>query len=266
MLNLYSMQDYKVRQKDNAYISIDRETLINTVISYRDNYRDSLLNGPDVYSIDWESSWVSIESLTDYYLNIENLRYLLQIIINKEGGFDGFSEKFISEITKPELCKDENSLYEYIIKTSRGQSDLADIIESVQKEDKMIIEDDNFDDLIRDIKDEYARQDAYSRQDKDYESIENAFDGVLNECFGKQSWNERREEEKIMYDIDIDSSIFDMIDDLQNASVYNHFIEYYSTDGWSLNPYFSDYGDVDKEEFNNEVKSLIKQYYKNIVD
>lgn len=260
VLTTYDMTGYYVNDDGTPYIEIEKEDLVNTIISYKDPYKKYLLREESDLDTYWESDWVDFDSLIQYYLDKENLNRLIRSFFEYVS-YDDFNRlnESLGLINKNKY----SNKYDLVNYLSESKN-FINILKNIDEFDEI----DEFKDILHDIKQEYAIQEMYSRESKYFEEIDIEFDRILDRCFGKNKWSESVIKDTVYYRIDLDvDEILKYVDvvNRDGDNIYNHFIEYYGSDGWCLNPDFDHiYGDVDSNSFNSEVKYIIYGYSQNI--
>jgi len=251
---------------DLIFVDYSLEDLADEILKRDSSYKDLLIYGHEggIYDNYFGSDYQpDLIYLFQYYLDKDNQALLAKAMIKEAGGFDGF----VSQIENDKLkSMKEEELIEYLLK-ERFYSTLKQL--STDSE------------ILSDIQQSYGDWASQAHADTNLEEIRSAFDEILNKDFTYEKGT-REVEKKSKYKDENGNTrtyteletfylihfsndwIEDMeIDDLENERLTNIFEQYiYNNNmtGYELNPYFSDYGNVDEKAWNKDIKSDLLRF------
>jgi len=240
---IYEIRDASFTDKGSMYVDISYEDMANMILRNKD-YINYIEEGYIEYYNYGDN--IDTKGLVQYYLNKENIKSLVEIVIDAIG-FDDFKEEYLDKDNIEEVV---NYLTD---DTLRGR-------ESGER-DKILIkisDDDNIDSLMIDIKNIYDDMYINSLSSKNYNELINAFENEVNKHY---QTDEIIKNYKKYFRIFIDYEIFDYFDlpDNPGYTLQDILDEWHNRNVGTeeINPRFSDYGDVDKKIFNEEVRGVI---------
>lgn len=254
---------FEISIEDLAYLMLNRSE------HDRGGYVDLLTNGIDSDNYDSIYYQPNISDLINHQLNNNQLEKLIKCLINEVGLDDVISE--ISDISGESL-QEESEITQFLIK-ERFKNTLEELLENndleIVREIQQIIADYNvsahvsqnekemyksFDRILDkegiDFKKEFKLGKRF------YYTKSNFTDGVVKTYYDDYTWIY-----KIYYD-DRWISEYDMdMMDVQLESIFNVWAnsEYFN---YRLDPYYSDYGNVDDKSLNSEIDSMLDNFLK----
>jgi len=259
---------------DNVYLHISLEDLADVMLSRKSDYKSYLISGEiddsNYYSGEYASD---IQSIFTYTLSKENCEIVIKTLIKENGGITKLIED-IGNDTLTSLSKNDK------IKTSQDLEDL--VIEFLLKERykrelvALCKESESFQEIQQTIGD----WEANAHMDANMEDIWNEFieivDKEINDYsiiekdvkkFYKNSDGDKKEytETEKFFVIplsqdwisDVDSDGRFSMDNL--LEVFKNWAQEIMSFNYNLNPNFSDYGDVNIEALNREIKGILEQ-------
>lgn len=237
IVKYHEVSDYET-DGENIYIEIEMEKLAGVTLHKNSDYINLIKD--DVEMDHYNDYRMDYKSLFEYHINNENSEKIIKSMLEEYNGDDG---DFLTE----------NDL------------DIKDIINS----EKLISKLSN--DLLFDVLNTYT---DWESQDHFYKNVDEAIDnfdkklkeeeGLEFEKYQKEievsGYKEMRTFYKIKY-LDIFLENKDDKDDVKDESLYELFRTYCQEEiSIKLNPSFTDYGNVDFDDFNKEVSNMIKIY------
>lgn len=238
MAEYYDFKGYGVKG-NNITIDIEMEDLADMTLSRNSDYKDYIKDNVDY---DWYPSDYR-PSLTDLFTQLltdENADKLLDMML-KEYGSDYLAE---NDVTKEEI---KNNIY-YL-------SDLSN-------------------DMVDEILNMYADWEQQDHFYKNVKEAQNDFDSKLSDDFEFTKYKKKIEksymsgqekktymDEVTMYSISFNNAFIERYDkgDIDGCDMYDLLKDFFYREiGYKLNPRFTDYGNVDYNKFNTEVKSMLK--------
>lgn len=261
-----NMWDYhKSDENGNIFTRESLEDLANSLIDHRCNYLSILLNRDEIWDSYYHHEYEpDINSLFQYTLDKENEVLSIKAIIKEQGGWDSFKEENVVANIDEEF-KSEDDFISYVL-SERFYHTLKEISE--------------YSDVFRDIVIHTAADYSLSAHvESNYNSILHSFYQILDDEFNYKMVKvmeekeytsngevKKYEVENTYFDIAFDIKwIEDILEDLPDFnSVSEILYEYIGNIGsYRLDPYFSDYGNVDDKALNSDIKSSLKKYLEN---
>ena len=255
---------------NSIYCHVDIEDMSRALLSRSSfqHYGTMLCQGIDIENYYGDGYSTDISSLFQYRLNRENEELLLKCVMDELGGL----ENFVNECRNPELQgKNEQEVISYLLK------------ERFHKTLEKILKNSEVTDTIRETVSDWERQ---AHCDANQKELEEAFDDLVSD--EGLEWNKKlyKEVEKyyykklpdggqervpykenvLHYELQFqDVWIEEYGKSLRNHSLSSIFWEWTSDRYFDceLKHRFSDWGDVDKNELNKEISSILKYYIKN---
>lgn len=266
--------DVSVKKDGQLWAEMDLEDLADFILSRRTEYKDSLVKGQehmwDYYDI--SDYYPDIISTFDYGLVKENQVLVVKSIIKELGGYEQAINHIEDECDNQiyELVKDltEKELIEYLLS------------ESFYKTIKQLATDSK---VLQEIRDTIANFEMSAHCDDNYDEIVSSFDGIVSDELGQyekvvkevskyyNSKDAEGNQVRRQYKTDVTYYQFpysnDWISELDSEYLYNKDLDELFRD-WiresnidrNLNPRISDYGDVNKEEMNKDIKAYLTRY------
>lgn len=232
----YKWKDYEIID-NHIYVSVNLDTIASYILSNR-GY-DKITNGIDEQDFYYYSVKPDVESLFSY-LDKDNGKVLLKLLIDEIG-----LEEVI-EINDKLEGMNEDEVIEFIL----GERNFYNLKELCLNNNNYIL------DEIRQI---YSDMETSSHIDKNIQELYDSFDNTIGDYF---EYTKLTKDYETYYKIRFDEKwiVNGDYDFLENLSLNELLQEYCSVEVFvdDLNPNFSDYGSVDLNEFNKEVKSILK--------
>lgn len=230
--------DYKDEQ-DHVYIEYDFVQLVKDFLSDKDRYYNLLTNPDSIhdyyYSSDYEPD---LESFFNYYLDKDNTQNLIEKMVDINGGY-----KKVIGVFEDDKEYSESEIYTYLVNNPKKLQYLDDT------------------DLLDEITTLCGSYLCDAHIEENSNDIKTAFFKELNKII---QYDEVKLEDKTIYRIKFDSEWYiDRNYDSNDMSNFKHIADvmyewiYHEGMTFTINPYFSDYGDMDVKEFNKEVKSIL---------
>ncbi len=273
------LEDYygwnvSVKKDGQLWAEIDLEDLADFILSPRSDYKDSLVKGQeymwDYYDI--SAYYPDIISLFNYSVDKENQVLVVKAIIKELGGY----EQAINHIG--DEC--DNQIYEEVKDMSE-----EDLISYLLKEIfyETIKQLASHSEVLKEIKDTIANFEMSAHCDDNYDEIVSSFDSIVSDELGQyekvvkevtkyyNSKDAQGNPVRREYKTDITYYQFpysnDWISDIDSEYLYNKdlddlfrdFVRESNIDR-NLNPRISDYGDVNKEDMNKDIKAFLTRY------
>lgn len=269
--------DVSVKKDGQLWAEIDLEDLADFILSPRSEYKDSLVKGQeymwDYYDI--SDYYPDIISLFGYSVEKDNQVLLVKSIIKELGGY----EQAINHIG--DECDDD--VYEAVKDMSEEELIEYLLSERFYKTIKKLA---NHSEVLREIKDTIANFEMSAHCDENYDEIVSNFDSIVSDELGQYEkvvkevtkyYNSKDAEGNQVrreYKTDITYYQFpysnDWISETDSEYLYNKELDDLFRDfvresdiDRNLNPRISDYGDVNKEEMNKDIKAYLKRYLSN---
>jgi hypothetical protein len=208
-------------------------------------------------------------SLIDYNLTKENLDLLIKSIIKETGGIDEIKRHIGDEL--------DDEIYESV-----KDLDLEELIKFFKDErfyqtlKHFTIDSEIYSEINGLVADWESSAHAY----QNYKEMINEFDNIVGKEFTvNRKFREERvykskivdgkkvdyKQEMTIYEIEFKNEWIDDFEftDLEGKSLYDLFYEYISNlSYYEFKPHFSDYGSVDSNKMNSEIKSFLSKYLK----
>ena len=269
-LEEYYGWDVEVKKEGQLWAEMDLEDLADFILSSRSDYKDSLVKGQEYMWDYYELSnyYPEINSLFQYDLDKENEVLLVKSLIKELGGF----EQTINHIG--DEC--DNDVYE----TVKGMSE-EELISYLLKEIfydtiKQLVSNS---DVFTEIKSDVANWEMSAHCDDNHDEIVSAFDSIVSDELGQFEKVEKevtkhyttKDGRKVEYKDNITYYQFpysnDWISDIDSEYLFNKDLDELFRDfvresniDRNLNPRISDYGSVNKEEMNKDIKLYLTRY------
>ena len=259
-----------VKKEGQLYAEIDLEDLADFILSPRSDYKDSLVKGQehmwDYYEL--SNYYPEINSLFQYDLDKENEVLLVKSLIKEMGGF----EQAINHIG--DECDDE--VYDKV----KGMSE-EELINYLLKERfydtiKQLV---SGSEVFGEIKDTVANWEMSAHCDDNHDELVSSFDSIVSDELGKYEKVEKevtkhyttRDGRRVEYKTDVTYYQFpysnDWISDIDSEYLFNKDLDELFRDfvresniDRNLNPRISDYGSVNKEDMNKDIKAYLTRY------
>lgn len=257
-------------KEGQLWSEIDLEDLSDIILSSRSNYKESLVKGQEYMWDYYEISgyYSDINSLFQYELNKENEILLVKALIKEMGGLKNVinhigdeCDDYIYELVKDML---EEELINYLLKERFYETIKQLAIGS---------------EVFGEVKSDIANWKMSAHCDDNYNEIVSEFDSIVSKELGKfekevkeitkkYTTNDGR---KVEYKDNITYYQFpynnDWISDIDSQYLYNKDIDDIFRD-WitekniskEMNPSISDWGNVDREKMNKDIKSYLTRY------
>lgn len=269
--------DISVKKDGQLWVEIDLEDLADFILSPISEYKDSLVKGQehmwDYY--DLSNYYPEINSLFQYDLDSENKTLLVKALIKEMGGYENTIGHIGDECDNStyETVKEmsEEELIEYLT-NERFNTTLKQLVRSS--------------DVFTEIKSDVANWEMSAHCDDNYDEIISNFDRIVSDELGQfekvekevtkyytskdAQGNQTRKE----YKTDVTYYQFpysnDWISDVDSEYLFNKELDDLFRDfvresdiDRKLNPRISDYGSVNKEDMNKDIKAYLTRYLSN---
>jgi hypothetical protein len=266
--------DVSVKKDGQLWAEIDLEDLADFILSPRSEYKDSLVKGQeymwDYYDI--SAYYPDIISLFGYSVEKDNQVLLVKSIIKELGGY----EQAINHIG--DEC--DNQIYEEVKDMKEEELIKYLLSERFYKTIKQLATDSE---VLQEIRGTIANWEMSAHCDDNYDQIVSSFDRIVSDELGQfekvekevrkyytskdAQGNQTRKE----YKTDVTYYQFpysnDWISDVDSEYLFNKELDDLFRDfvresdiDRKLNPRISDYGDVNKEEMNKDIKAYLTRY------
>lgn len=272
LAEVYSWTNYTTDSAGNIYCEVDIEDMTDYLLVRNSSWKDELVNGieyDNYYNSEYQPD---IASLFNYSLNKENKTLTLKALIKEFGGLEEFIKECDDDINLE--GKSEEEVINFLLK-ERFYSTL----EPLCKESE----------IIGDIRQTIGDWESQAQRDRNEEELESEFDRLIT-GEGIEFTKSRKEgkryfyrkiqgtnrKERVYYDDIVwvyqikfqERWISDYEKALPSYSLKSVFCEWCSDSYFenSMNPHFSDYGDVDNKALNKEIESNLKYFFKNEKD
>jgi hypothetical protein len=264
----------EVKKEGQLWAEMDLEDLADFIISKRSDYRESLIKGQeymwDYY--DLSNYYPEINSLFQYDLDSENKTLLVKALIKEMGGYENTIGHIGDECDNDvyEMVKEmsEEELIEYLT-NERFNETLKQLVRSS--------------DVFTEIKSDVANWEMSAHCDDNYDEIISNFDRIVSDELGQfekvekevtkyyttkdAQGNQTRKEYKdnvTYYQFPYSN---DWISDIDSEYLFNKDLDELFRDfvresniDRNLNPRISDYGSVNKEDMNKDIKAYLTRY------
>ena len=269
--------DISVKKDGQLWVEIDLEDLADFILSPISEYKDSLVKGQehmwDYY--DLSNYYPEINSLFQSDLDSENKTLLVKALIKEMGGYENTIGHIGDECDNStyETVKEmsEEELIEYLT-NERFNTTLKQLVRSS--------------DVFTEIKSDVANWEMSAHCDDNYDEIISNFDRIVSDELGQfekvekevtkyytskdAQGNQTRKE----YKTDVTYYQFpysnDWISDVDSEYLFNKELDDLFRDfvresdiDRKLNPRISDYGSVNKEDMNKDIKAYLTRYLSN---
>ena len=258
------------------FVHIDLGTLVYKLI--KDDKWEKIITECDYYEGPINDFWDNYEShyyspdfisLIDYDLNKENLDLLIKAVIKETGGIDEIKRHIGDEL--------DNEIYENI-----KNLDLEGLVKFFKTERfyrtlKHFTKDSE---IYNEVNYTVSDWNSAAHAEQNYKEMMNEFDNIVEKEFTynrkfreervyKSKWEDGKKvdykHEITIYEIEFQNEWIDDWDfrDIDGKSLYDIFYEYLSNlSYYDFEPRFSDYGNVDSNKMNLEIKSLLTNFLK----
>lgn len=272
LVEYYNWKDAIVKE-DKVYVEFDIEDMSDIMLSRNSSYKDILLKGQeDMYDNYYGSDYQpDIPSMIQYTLTKENNHLLIKSMIKEVGGLESMinhiGDECSDEVYETVKDKSEEEVIEFLLK-ERFYNTLKQLCKNSE--------------ICQEIRQTIGDWEMNAHVDSNYQSILDEFDEIVEKEFtftkekrevtkyytskdaeGNQTRREYQELDtfyKIPYNNDwIDNEDGERLKDLSLHDIFKEWCgEQYFT--YEMNPYFSDYGDVDSKALNTEIKGDLERY------
>lgn len=257
---------YDESTNETAYIHIDLEEMANCLLEYKSRYVKMLVDGIDdsyYYQSDYEPDMIS---LIQYTLDKENKQLLIKCITKEYGGLEELKKYIYEEYENDEIFNiDEEGLIEFLLgerfyrtldfisKESKIMSDIKEICADWEMQAHIDENNENLWEEFIEVVDENIKD--YTIIEKEVEKYYTSRDGQ------KMKYKDIVKFFSIPFDIEwVKHMDYDMKDYFSSLeSVFHEWCSYNSFN-YDLNPKWSDYGHVNKDELNREIKAILTHY------
>jgi hypothetical protein len=266
-----------VKKEGQLWAEMDLEDLADFIISKRSDYRESLIKGQeymwDYYDI--SDYYPEINSLFQYDLDSENKTLLVKALIKEMGGYENtighIGDECDNDVYETVKEMSEEELINYLI-NERFNDTLKQLVRSS--------------DVFTEIKSDVANWEMSAHCDGNYDEIISNFDRIVSDELGQfekvekevtkhyTSKDTQGNQVKREYKTDVTYYQFpfsnDWITDIDSEylfgrdldDLFRDFVRESDIDR-NLNPRISDYGSVNKEDMNKDIKAYLTEYLSN---
>lgn len=259
-----------VKKEEQLWAEMDLEDLADFILSPRSDYKDSLVKGQehmwDYYEL--SNYYPDIISLFNYGVDKENEIILVKSIIKELGGY----EQAINHIG--DEC--DNDVYEAVKDMSEEELINYLLKERFYNTIKQLATDSE---VLTEVRDTIANWEMSAHCDDNHDEIVSNFDSIVSDELGQFEKVEKevtkhyttRDGRRVEYKTDVTYYQFpysnDWISDIDSEYLFNKDLDELFRDfvresniDRNLNPRISDYGDVNKEDMNKDIKAYLTRY------
>lgn len=249
--------------KGTPVFEVEVYDLVRWTVDRNDSYVEYITNPDSIWDnyighFDWTPDH---DSFFNYYLSDENRQLLLKVCIQKDG-WESILEELGQDITQEDF-----------IKSYRDYRKLGEILEDLPASGE----------IYNDLRNLYVDFEENAKAEKDLEAIISKFDELVEEQFGTSILEKNRYSKKATatkksgerYEYNHDFTTYKLLynkewlesldaEVLMNAGSTYNILSEYSGNIYTekLKPNFSDYADVDRDEFNKSAKSDLEYHLK----
>ena len=269
-LEEYYGWDVKVKKEGQLWAEMELEDLADFILSPRSDYKDSLVKGQehmwDYYEL--SNYYPDIISLFNYGVDKENEIILVKSIIKELGGY----EQAINHIG--DEC--DNDIYEEVKEMSEEELIKYLLEERFYKTIKQLA---THSEVLTEVRDTIANWEMSAHCDDNHDEIVSSFDSIVSDELGQYEKVEKevtkhyttRDGRRVEYKTDVTYYQFpynnDWISDIDSEYLFNKDLDELFRDfvresniDRNLNPRISDYGSVNKEDMNKDIKAYLTRY------
>lgn len=260
---------YKIEKDDKIYAEIDIERLSDLLVK-ESNYKKSLSDGTETMWDYYDTSdyYPDTNSLFQYDLSDENGRLLIKAMIKEMGGLKNtishIGDECDDEVYDDVKDMSEEELIKYLLKERYKEtikqlgynSDVYDEIKTTVADWSLSAHcDQNLDDIMREfdriVENEVGSFIKITKEETKYYKvgeIKNEYkkDVIYYQFTFSNTWIEDKDSEDLHKPLEIN----EILDDWLYENIYKT----------ELNPYFSDYGNVDSKAMNIDIKAYLVRY------
>ena len=273
-LEEYYGWDVKVKKEGQLWAEMELEDLADFILSPRSDYKDSLVKGQehmwDYYEL--SNYYPEINSLFQYDLDKENEVLLVKSLIKEMGGFEQainhIGDECDDEVYDKVKGMSEEELINYLLK-ERFYDTIKQLVRSS--------------DVFTEIKLDVANWEMSAHCDDNHDELVTSFDSIVSDELGQYekvlkevtkyytTKNSEGNQVKKEYKTDVTYYQFpynnDWISDIDSEYLFNKDLDELFRDfvresniDRNLNPRISDYGSVNKEDMNKDIKAYLTRY------
>ena len=273
-LEEYYGWNVKVKKEGQLWAEMELEDLADFILSPRSDYKDSLVKGQehmwDYYEL--SNYYPEINSLFQYDLDKENEVLLVKSLIKEMGGFEQAINHIGDECDDEVYDKVKGMFEEELINYLLGER-FYDTIKQLVKSS----------DVFTEIKSDVANWEMSAHCDDNHDELVSSFDSIVSDELGKYekvekevtkyytTKNSEGNQVKKEYKTDVTYYQFpynnDWISDIDSEYLFNKDLDELFRDfvresniDRNLNPRISDYGSVNKEDMNKDIKAYLTRY------
>lgn len=249
--------------KGTPVFEVEVDDLVRWTVDRNDSYVEYITNPDSIWDnyIGHFAYQPDHHSFFNYYLSDENRQLLLKVCIEKDG-WETILEELHEDITQEDF-----------IKSYKDYRKLGEILEDLPTSGE----------IYNDLRNLYVNFEENAKAEEDLEEIISKFDKLVEDQFNTSILEKNRYSKKATatnksgekYEYNHDFATYKLLfnnewlesldaETIINAgSTYNILLEY-SNNIYTekLEPHFSDYADVDRDEFNKSAKSDLESYLK----
>ena len=269
-LEEYYGWDVKVKKEGQLWAEMELEDLADFILSPRSDYKDSLVKGQehmwDYYEL--SNYYPDIISLFNYGVDKENEIILVKSIIKELGGY----EQAINHIG--DEC--DNDIYEEVKEMSEEELIKYLLEERFYKTIKQLA---THSEVLTEVRDTIANWEMSAHCDDNHDEIVSSFDSIVSDELGQYEKVVKevtkhyttKDGRRVEYKTDVTYYQFpynnDWISDIDSEYLFNKDLDELFRDfvresniDRNLNPRISDYGSVNKEDMNKDIKAYLTRY------
>ena len=259
-----------VKKEEQLWAEIDLEDLADFILSPRSDYKDSLVKGQehmwDYYEL--SNYYTEINSLFQYDLDKENEVLLVKSLIKEMGGFEQainhIGDECDDEVYDKVKGMSEEELINYLLK-ERFYDTIKQLVRSS--------------DVFTEIKLDVANWEMSAHCDDNHDELVSSFDSIVSDELGQYEKVVKevtkhyttKDGRRVEYKTDVTYYQFpysnDWISDIDSEYLFNKDLDELFRDfvresniDRNLNPRISDYGSVNKEDMNKDIKAYLTRY------
>jgi hypothetical protein len=266
LVNYYNIQledtEFESLNK-GLFVHVDLGTLASKLI--KDDKWEKTITECDYYKGPINNFWDNYHSyyyspdfisLINYDLNKENLDLLIKAVIKETGGIDEVKRHIGDELDNDKYEEVKDLDLEGLVDFFKSER-FYDTLKHFTKDSEIYYE----------VNNTVADWGSAAHAEQNYKDMMNEFDSIVEKEFkyNRKFREERVKQEMTIYEIEFKNEWIDDWEfrDIDGNSLYDIFYEYMSNlSYYDFEPNFSDYGDVDSNKMNLEIKSLLTNFLK----
>ena len=258
------------------FVHVDLGTLVYKLI--KDDFWEKTITNCDYHESPIDDFWDNYDSayytpdfisLIDYDLNKENLDLLIKAVIKETGGIDEIKRHIVDELDNDKYEEVKDLDLEGLINFFKSER-FYDTFKHFTKDSE----------IYNEVNYTVSDWNSAAHAEQNYKEMVNEFDNIVEKEFSynrkfreervyKSKWEDGKKvdykQEMTIYEIEFQNEWIDNweFSDIDGKSLYDIFYEYVSNLSYYVfEPSFSDYGDVDSNKMNAEIKYLLLKFLK----